>query len=212
MFKYFLFLLLFSCASYNQPLNTTTIYKKDLTFWVNDKKIVGVGVVPKAANYEIFIDYKAGNIDLLSLVTCHRQINLAKQDHKLTYNLSPSKIELEGNCPLDLGVYDLKGRHGWGYLIFSRAENKLMAKIECNGEVYENEGVSICQGQIGTAQRITFTSAVKEAASPGCELKKIGNAFEYEVKKDFCYFSFIDSNHNFHDHTAFGYETFIIRE
>jgi hypothetical protein len=209
--KYLFFLILFSCSTVNQKLTTDIVYKKDVAFTANNKKIAGMGIIPKAPNYEILIEYKSGNIDLLTLTSCHRQVILEKQGSKVNYTYTPSKVELDTSCPLDIGIYDQKGRHGWGFLGFTRSENKLIAKVECNGESGELEGVSLCQGNIGTIQRLTFSTNIKAIASQGCSFSQRENIIEYQMKKDFCYFSFVDDKNNFHDHTSFGYETFIIR-
>jgi len=207
-----LLLLITSCSSIPQTLNTETIYKKDLKFWVNKKLISGVGVVPRAIAYDIYIEKEKGKIDLLTLTTCHRSIQISEEGSKASYQLMPSEIEASSGCPLDLGAYDAKGRHAWGYLLFESDKLRLPAKILCNGDVTISQGASICQSQIGTIQKLIFSNSVKALASDGCKIEKVGTDFEYEMTKNFCYYAFIDDNGLVHDHTAFGYEQFIIRD
>lgn len=201
------------CTTTPQKLSPEVIYKKDVTFWVGDKKIVGMGVAPEAESYKLYIDYPKGKIDFLTLTTCHRQVTVENKDHGFNYLFKPTAIEKEGICPLDIGIYDKKGRHGWAYLFFENAANLLAAKVECNGEQISADGVSVCQGPVGSIQRINFDSPeVIAASSEGCEITKMGKFFQYKISKGFCYFSFKDPSGQFHDHTSFGHETFIVRE
>jgi hypothetical protein len=208
----FVFCLLSACSSINQSLNSDTVYKKDVRFWVGKKRIVGMGVVPRADVHEIFIQYDEGKIDLLSVTSCHRNDQITNEGSKAYYVYKPAPIERDSGCPLDIGIYDKKGRHGWGYLLFERTENLLPVFLQCNGETTTAIGVSVCQAQIGSVQRLSFDRDVKVAASEGCDVHQIARTFDYEVSKEFCYYSFIDDAGNVLDHTSFGYETFIYRE
>jgi hypothetical protein len=212
--KYIIFLLLFiaGCASPTQKLTTTVKYKKDVRFTVNGKKIKGMGVAIPAAEYEIEIEYNFGNMDLLTFSTCHREIQMEGEGSKAKYVFKPTEIEIKGNCPLDIGIYDKKGRHGWGFLLFNNHGFSLPAKVQCNGESYSINGVSACQSQIGTVQSINFSQPVILDSTEGCKAEKNGNSFEYTMASDFCRFGFMDSAGNFHSHESYGYETYIIRE
>lgn len=211
--KYLILLFLVSCSSVVQQLNTTTHYKKDITFWVNDKKFVGVGVAQKADSYEIYIERSKGKIDVLTLSTCHRNITIEDEGSKAKYVFVPTSIEKESGCPLEIGIYDKQGRHGWGYLLFRQSGSDLAAKMECNGQQTAPVGTSICQSKFGTIQRISFDSPVTFNSAAGCSINKISDkSFEYIMSRGHCYFGFADSNYNFHDHRSFGFEEFIIRE
>ncbi|UOF83072.1 hypothetical protein [Caudoviricetes sp.] len=210
--KLLFLLFLVSCSMPSQQLSTTSLYKKDVTFWVNDRQYVGVGVVPHGTKYKMYFEFPKGNIDLITLTTCHRSVQVEDKDHGYNYTFTPNILEKESACPLDVGIYDKKGRHGWGYLLFEKPENNLLATLECNGENIQANGVSICQGRMGTLQRINFKGETNGVAADGCEFTKVGNSFEYEMAKGFCYYSFSDGAGNIHDHTTYGYETFIIRE
>lgn len=194
-----------------QKLNTATNYEKDISFWVNGKAIKGVGSVPLSLSYEIEIKYTFGKINVLTLETCHRNITLENQGNKTSYTFTPSDIEKKDSCPLDIGIYDLKGRDGWGFLQFEREEATLVAGIQCNGDYWKAKGVSICQSKVGTLQKIGFDVPVKAANDDGCKLTQAGNEFTYEVKNGYCFLEFEDAQGNFHEHTIFGYQTFIIR-
>lgn len=208
--KLFLLLLLFAgCSTVVPKMDVNTVYKKDVNFTVNGKKFKGVGVVPRAVNYEISIEYPQGKIDLLSISNCHRDIQASSEGTKANLTFIPNDIEKD--CPLDIGVYDEKGRHGWGYLFFEREDAILPAKLLCNGETIIARGVSACQSKIGTVQKIIFGYPVRGVSSEGCQFKQNGQEFEYEVVKNFCYYAFSDDHGNIHNHSIFGYETFPIR-
>lgn len=208
--KYLVLLFLFSCSNIVQKLDINTVYKKDVVFTVNGKKITGMGVVPKAMNYEVVFEYPQGKIDLLSLYTCHRDKQLPNEGSKATYQFTPTDLDLD--CPLQIEIYDKKGRHGWGFLLFERPELQLPAKLLCNGEITIAKGMSVCQAKIGTTQRISFGYPVTVDPEKGCPISQKGTDFEYEIVKDLCYYGFIDSSGNLHNHVSFGYETFIFRD
>lgn len=196
-----------------QTLDTTTQYMKDVPFTVNGTPFVGVGVAPKASSYKIMINYPYGNMDVVTFDTCSRN-DLPKVDgKKVNYTYTPSLLESRDSCGLEIGIYNKKSKDGWALLQFEKDAAKLGATIECNGVTTIANGVSLCQAKVGTLQRITFSvPVVFKAADPRCKLISVKNGFEYNVVSGYCYITFMDQNENFHNHTIFGYQTFIIRE
>jgi hypothetical protein len=208
----FLFLFFIGCASVSQTLTTTTEYMMDVPFIVNGKAFSGVGVAPLASSYKIEIHYPYGKISVLTLSTCHRDIPVQNDGTKAIYPFVPSDLELEENCELNIGVYNAKAQDGWAILQFERDDAKLIAQVECNGDKFFAKGVSLCQSKIGTTQRISFSVPVKVEIDPDCKLTTISpGVFEYDVQKGFCFFTFEDNDGNYHEHSIYGYETFIIR-
>jgi hypothetical protein len=210
MLKYLLIFLLVACSDVTQKLDTVTIYKKDVLIEINKQIIVGVGSVPSAKKYDIYIKNPPANLDFMTLTTCHRNIAIANAGKIAYYEYIPNA--LESNCSMEIDAFDKKGRHGWGYIVFQNSSLKLPAKMMCNGDVVDVMGASACQSQIGTVQWIMFTKPVKVQATDGCEIKVDGEIAEYRMHKEYCTFSFKDDQGNTHDHTSYGYETYIVRD
>lgn len=205
-------LFLESCASVTQPLDTSTNYMKDVPFKVNGVSYVGVGVAAKTPSYTIEIDYPYGKINVLTLDSCHRNIKEEPNSSKATYYFSPSALELEDSCMLEIGIYDLKGRDGWILIQFEEDLATLIGLEECNGETLHALGISICQSKVGTLQRISFNDPVKyKTSDPSCKLTQNENSYEYEVVSGYCYFTFMDDRGAYHKHTVYGYQGPIIR-
>lgn len=214
--RYFFLLFFFffgGCSSVTQTLDTTTQYMKDVPFTVNGTPFVGVGVAPKTDSYKIVINYPYGNMDVVTFDTCSRNIVQDSDGKKLTYLYTPSLLESRDSCGLEIGIYNKKSKDGWALLQFEKDSAKLQATVECNGSTWVANGVSLCQAKVGTIQRISFSvPTVYKTPNSGCKLVPIGNSYEYNVIAGYCYITFMDDNENFHNHTIYGGQTFIIRQ
>lgn len=105
-----------------------------------------------------------------------------------------------------------KGRHSFGIIEFKRDQYKLKFVLECDGNKTSDKGVSICQGKLGTTQRISFESPTKFASSDRCKdgVKQIGNIFDVKIKKDLCVFTFKNEAGEFARLTTFGFESVLV--
>lgn len=105
-----------------------------------------------------------------------------------------------------------KGRHSFGIIEFKRDQYKLKYVLECDGNKTSDKGVSICQGKIGTTQRISFETDTKFVSNEKCKdsIKQSANVFDVKIKKDICVFTFKNANGEFARLTTFGFESVLV--
>lgn len=203
-----------------QGLDENMVYRRDAALKVNGVSADGTFVASRAPKYRIEISTK-GNLDLLTITTCHREFSAEKLrsgffgKNRFEYEFIPVEgIEDVGGCPLAIGGYEAeKGRHSWAFVDFETPEATLPARVLCNGTDRQSRGVSICQSREGLLERIAFDVPVEVSPDPGCPLppsidKKL---FEYPVNKGLCVYAFLARDGRFHRLTTIGYEGIVIR-
>lgn len=234
--KLLLFLFLFSCSSmdYIRPLLSTKIdYQKDLKMkvrtwngqeWVNEKTIIGMGVIAKSEGYKIRIE-PPGKADMITVLSCHREWKTPNpkrhggwfRDKYYDFEIWPTKEhEALKTCPFETGVYEKnKGRHAWGLLVIDSEREKLSATVKCNGKTTVFGGTSVCQAKKGLIQSIHFDRAVLATKTPRCELKqpKDKRNWVYIMPKSECTIFFVDEKNPdmLHKHITYGYMSIPIR-
>ncbi len=238
-------LLASGCFTPRPKLDPNINYQRDLRFkvetWDDNKgayrnvyKFDGVGLAIKANKYKITLyPPKGSRVDMLTATSCHREFKQAdpKTDgwfsKGYSFEYDPAEnIETRKSCPLDFGSYEKKGgRHGCGMLVLDTIRDNvtkpLLAKIKCNGEVYQsNRGqlsgsVSVCQAKAGVIQKIKFDIKVDMEAIQGCKIKVPDNGkdFMYIMPEADCVLYFCDwfDDKRCHKHVTYGYDYIPIR-
>ena len=188
----------------------------------------GVGVLPEDYEYNFEIKHRA-KLNFFAVNTCHREITtenpdqgLFKKNGKLNLNYKPT-LEKGKACPLYMAAYNRNGRHGWGTFAFESENFTLPAKIECNGDEIQFNGVSICQSRFGTLQKITFAEEVLPAKPVNGPAERVldcpvlptkdGKTFEFIMPKRECFYGFIGKK-SLKEHKLYtiGYEEVIVRD
>lgn len=222
------FVFLLSCVTTSQKLNPAVYYKNDMCFKYDKKEFCGVGLLPAKDDYEIKVK-SYGKLNFFSLTTCHREDTTENPDDGIfrvngnTKIKFKPEIEKEKACPMYVAAYNMDAKHAWGIIAFENPRFKLKAKLECNGDVVKNNGVSICQSRQGLIQRITFNEEVvmgkpiagpEDRNKPCNELPTSDNkVFEFELSNRECRYVFLGKeSKELHTLYTIGYEDIVIRE
>jgi hypothetical protein len=207
-----------SCATVTAQLEDTTFYKRDIELRINGEKAKGAVVVPRSAKYEIKGEVKGG-FDFLIVRSCHREYTAEDEGGEFKYVYEPRDgIENNRACPLEIrGAEKGKGRNSFGFIDFEDPRYQLPARLECNGEVGDYLGVSVCQAPLGLIQKIKFQVPVNfEPGNEVCKLaeSKDGKEFEFRMPAKQCQFFFMEKSepHRLHRISTLGYEQTVIRE
>lgn len=201
-----------------------SFYKKDMKIAVNGFKSTGTLVVPKANMYNFeFESY--GDLDLFTFTTCHREISKEEAGERGIFgNKKKTKVPYLPNsmeytaCPIDVGGYDAdKGRHSWGFITVETEKHQLPANVQCNGEVYNSRGTTVCQARSGLVQSLEFEAEVVFVLDKSCNDLKFtykDKLFTYTMNRGTCvhYFKEIKAPNRIHELTTFGYEKILIRK
>lgn len=188
----------------------------------------GVGVLPYQAEYKIHID-SFNRLNFFSMSTCHREVTTENPDkglfkkngfHKIHYRPT---VEAGKACPMYVGAFNKKGRHGWGIVAFEHPRFTLEATIECNGDSIQFGGTSICQARYSLLQTITFDEEVlpvrpvngpagRKADCPVLATKD-NKKFNFIMPGRECVYGFIGkTSRKKHKFYTVGYEQLIVRE
>jgi len=234
----FILLFLFSCSSVTtkQVLKEGTFYRRDMIIRVNDKAFEGMGVVESSSKYNFHVEAR-GEIDLFIFSSCNRdwtkekawnvtmkvkkgmfrKRKLVDKKREIKFDYAPIETIERTYCPVRLsGVEEKKGRHSWGFIDFKTKDMILPARLECNGEASQVEGVAVCQSRAGLTQVIYFDNEmIVESDKLKCKLPTdIGTRFEFQIPKGNCVYRFMrikDPNLEFRL-TTYGYEKILIRQ
>ena len=97
-----------------------------------------------------------------------------------------------------------------------REEEKLPARIKCNGKTEFRTGVSACQARAGLIQDISFLVPVVVSPDPLCDVLETRDHinFAYTPPVGQCVFLFMEKGEKkrIHRHTAIGYQKILLRE
>lgn len=193
-----------------QDIDPLDFYKRSLKFKIDDKTYYGVASVKLKKKHEIKI-YSKNRGELFRLSTCHRDFQKEDPKRKFEYDYSPTKIESDAPCPLDIVVFDDKRAHEWAYIDFVTNE-KLVSTVHCNGKVKTNSGTSLCQSKIGLLQLVSFERPVKYK-SKCLELKsKDSKNFYYNAIKGKCLVVFYNEKKEYHRFISLGYSKILFTE
>lgn len=206
-----------ACTSVPQQLDPEKFYRHDLRLEVNGVRGTGVMVLPRSHRYRIHGE-SVGQLDLLTISSCHREFSAERQGTEFDYDYAPLPgIETGGGCPLHFGGYEQKkGRHTWGIVDFEGPDATLPATLQCNGQVVRSNGVSICQSRAGLYQTIEFPGSVDVSPDPDCPMPLGGRPglYEFPLARGECVYAFREQAepNRIHRLTTLGYEGILIRE
>jgi len=210
--------LLGGCSTAHQELNTKdTFYKRAMSFKVNGLQYLGTAVLGKANVYNIEA-INGDDIDFFGVRTCHRDYSAEDQGDKSKYTYIPKEGIEDKYCPIELTVFNKKGKHSFAFLIISEPLKTLRSTLTCNGLTTSNYGSSVCQAASGLIQSIEFDNDVimSDSGDYNCKLEnvKTGKRFEFKVKKGRCVYTFMEqsSENKMHRMSTLGYEDVILRE
>ena len=195
----------------------SVVYRKNLKLKVNGKEFDGVGVVPKATQYQI--EGKArGSMDLLTITTCHREVAPAYDlGHDFKYTYAPQAAVEVSNCSMKIEGLDKKhGKHAFGFLDFEDPLFSLEAKITFCGNVTQARGVFAGQCREGLApQLLEFGEDVEASPDEACGglTKVYPDKYELKIPKGECVYLFRGKvSHKELRMTTIGYEAAILEE
>lgn len=216
-----------SCAPMPvQQVDKDKFYKRDMLLNVDGIEREGVMVVPSAAVHQFDVTLK-GKADLFTLDSCHREISrenagqggLFGDRKRVTLDYRPViGLEDTGSCVVRLGGYERTGgRHSWALIDFEDPKTTLPAKVKCNGEQFETNGVAVCQSKEGMIQEIGFQVEVNVVASPECPMPIPDDrkTFQFKIAPRECVYNFLEiapkEKRREHRLTTLGYSEILIR-
>ncbi|MCK4500373.1 hypothetical protein KAU11_07740 [Candidatus Babeliales bacterium] len=209
-----------SCATFSTSIPKGKIFKKTIQMEIAGVKGRGMIVIPRRVNYELVVrqDVRAEHIKIAS---CHMDDVQEKSGFfnrkKHVFKLKPfDELELDSFCPIRLGFFDLQGQHAWGFIEIQNEE--LPSTIVCNLiPPTKFKGVSVCQAQSGSIQRLIFDTFVNftqddSAGTCGEIFSNDNKIFDYFIGDSLCVYNFYDKlSETFHRHTSFGYNDVILK-
>lgn len=209
----------------NMQLDSSVVYKRDLSMRAGGTKHEGVVVAKQPSGvdqdgnpyYEIRMKTK-GDFSLLVITTCHRSIEVEKEETFYAFNYHPIPgLETGQPCPMVITGYDAKkGKHAFGFIDFEGLvpDEKLPAKLTCNGEIFDGT-VTACQNKTDLISQIEFQVPVNVSPDPGCEIPPSDDKkkFVFPTRKDHCGYLFKEiGKENYHRLTVIGYEEYPVRQ
>lgn len=222
--RYLLFLLLVSCTEVNPIADTSVNYRRDVKILFEGQEHFGVAVLPARDRYNFELTF-AGELDLFTLKSCHRQVTqedagggrIFGKKNKVSFSYVPvDPIETKEMCTVEIEGHEAgKGRHSWGFLDFETALETLPGLVICNGVRRQYQGVSVCQSLAGLIQNVIFTRPVKVHVGEGCPDAKTKDSQSFQIKpaSGRCVYSFraISDPKDWHRHVTFGYDQILVR-
>ena len=209
--KFLLVLLLSGCIEPGErkPL---TIYRMTAKLTVNGKTKYGTLVATKSSKYQIKARFYRKS-EVIKVSSCHREWVSQDADNDISYSYIPVRgIENKGYCPIEIGGFDTKGQHTWGYIDFVDDET-LPGIIGCDGESSAYIGVSVCQSKAGLIQKIEFLKKVDVYPLESCEPPKFhdGKLWTFKIARGKCGYVFSNPKGEIHRLTTIGYDEVMIR-
>lgn len=193
-------------------------YKADMEIQIDNRTHIGMGSSDLSSSKKIKIKSEA-RLDVLIVSSCHRYDKYEKVGKKwyrgsqkdYTYQYDPTPIEKETACPIYIQAFDKSGVVDWGYIMF-RTDQNLKARLECDGNINNTVGISLCQVKSGLDQAITFDQPIKAYSADGsCNLKQVSKTkFTIRPQVGFCNAEFSDGK-DYHSLTMLGYDEIFIR-
>jgi len=209
--------LVLSCSTFGTSIPDSKIFRKTIKIEIAGVKGRGMIVVPKKTNYTLTIKQDERS-ELIKINNCHMDIVEKKSGFfnrkKHVFKLKPfGDLELDGYCPIQIGLFDMQGQHAWGLVEIQNEE--LPATIVCNTiKPTKTRGVSVCQARVGLVQRIIFKSKVSFDQDGNCGdiITEDKKTFDYFLLSGICVTTFYEKKSDtFHRHTSFGYNDVILK-
>lgn len=193
--------------------------RADLQITLDGKQFDGMAETKLSGPVEVKL---VSNVpmDRLQITSCSRQDVFENVDagwfggsgKTFTYTYAPSAIELKGVCPLYIEIYSKADLTAWGFVAF-KTDEKLPAKVACNGIDWSFSGMSICQTKAGLEQAMSFSKPVDFEAEETCTMvqdPKDKSKFTMRPQKGFCRATFTDGV-DWHRLIMLGYDQVLVR-
>jgi len=221
-------LCLSSCSMVNQSIDLNIIYRRDIEVTINGERFAGTGVPKKADKYDMVIRAK-GVINMLTITTCHREVQIEygnpgwfAKGNEVKWTYVPVRgVEDRKGCMMEIGAFEKKkGRHGWAAIDFTNGFESVPATTQCDGFTKVVGSVSICQAKRGLVQRIWFDRRMKVAPDRGeCKVFRTDagedtyeKLYYFQMPDTECTYYFGDKDGKFHRMTLIGYDSILVRE
>lgn len=199
------------------PQGSLYRYRGEILITINGVKSEGMAVVPLTGPLTIRIESKFG-LDRLQFTTCSRQDVVRDpggswfgKSKSYDYQYSPGTKEMAGQCPLYIEAFNKSSLGSWGFVAF-RSDEKLTARVQCNGVNEWFPGYSVCQTRAGLDQSISFDTPVTDfEADKICNIKKVDNKnFDLRPGLGMCVVTFYDGT-NWHGLNLLGYQRVLVQ-
>jgi len=210
----------YSCTKMQVEFDPKKTYKMELDISISGKSGSGMVWSPQKDfyNIEIFAEEK---MDVVLFRTCSREVVVRDPKRilnrkRFNYFYQPNEIEADGFCPVYINALNAQGYYQNAFIDISDKNTTLPAKIVCGSTTETTTGVSVCQERIGSAESISFDVEVATSPSPECFLESgtRGKKFDFNIKKGFCDYIFIEKAkpNRMHRLTTYGYDDIKFRE
>lgn len=204
-----------ACSNVSQIPQASKFYKRELEVKVNGALCSGACVVKRAPKYTLEVNAPA-DMDYLSIETCHRHVTKEDLGDSFTYDYVPLVGVEDGiDCAVEITTLDKKhAKNGYAYIEFESDLFTLSSLIKCNGQVYQAQGVSICQSKKGLSQVIEFKEPVKVSPDDSCPLdaEHSGSLFEFHLPRGACLYLFQSKSGDLHKLITLGSEDQILEK
>lgn len=220
----FIFLQLTSCAFPPVKIDTAKNYKLDI--FISNRpsgdqyQAEGMIVLPKKLLYTITFEAES-RINYISFKTCSREItandpSVGLNRKKYLINYAPNEIEKDGKCPTLISAFNKEGMLSVGFISYEDPSFPLSAINICGEKTMKTNGASVCQGRVGSIQRIRFEQEMITSPDEGCEMESETRSkeFTYQIKKGFCAYIFVEIKqpHRMHKLDTYGYNEIQIKD
>ena len=225
---------LFGCSSVPVKQDPNVVYKKDIKFCVKDVACYdGIGVVPAMSEYPLEVSpTEEDQIDRIVFNSCHRNKGFyptsdelvplgffksfwqsvfgkkaSRRGFEYLYKPMPG-IENSAGCPLYIFILDTESEsHAWAVMIPEDPEYQLKGTLICDGAVNNYNGVSACEGRVGTIQRIKFSQPVQaRVRGDSCQPVRYNQGFyDFDIGKGACTYLFTTQSGQKHVMHTWGY-------
>lgn len=211
-----------ACATAKQLTSKTPLYlyRADVSFSTENKSVQGMISIPRTDPTQIRIDSPV-TMDFVRISSCNRDNTFEKIGNRggwfstsakeFNYDYSPNEVEKEGLCPIYVQIFSEKLLTAWGMINF-RINEKLKARVSCDGEEYTAEGLDSCQSMKGFEQGLRFDVPIKYVTRGPCTVERI-NDRTLRVRTSeagFCALTAYDGK-EFFKFVLLGYEEILVR-
>jgi len=208
-------LVILSCNETQQNLKDDLYYDRDIS--VNEYKVPGVAILPRADKYTIKLK-SFPKINFGTLTTCHREVNFWNDKNEIVLEYTPIKGIEDSNCDVSIMVAqkgDNQNLFAWGHISFEDPQYKLKAQLSCNGIQEERIGQTICKFKKGLIQQIKFGLPVEINPLAKCPLPTSKDQMTWqfsELPVGLCNYLFKDKIlGQIHKLTTISWENILIR-
>jgi hypothetical protein len=216
----FLFLILgslyvlFGCSTVRQQSDVNAppfTYKADLQITVNGRTFDGLAVTALQDKVDVQVSSPIP-ADRLQITSCNRNDVFENVKVPFTYSYSPSPIESQGMCVLNIELFSKSALTAWGMVAF-KSDETLHAHSYYNADGYQWTGFSVGQSKAGLDQSLEFPVPVdKYIGEDNCHLTTTDRKmFMLRPGRGVCRMSF-KLKDAYHRSLFIGYDQVLIRQ